>query len=102
MIGRHYHFYVNEDSINATEHTQWNPKIKADNKKPIDKTNAFSETLRSTITSFIKDGYTERQIVDELIRIDVKTSRWHEFSAHHIAACYEKTRFVKVAQYIIQ
>jgi len=71
--------YVNEDSINATEHTQWNPKLKADNKKPIDKTNAFSETLRGTITSFIKDGYTERQIVDELNRIGVKTSRRHEF-----------------------
>jgi len=71
--------YVNEDFISATDHTQWNPKLKADNKKRIDKANAFSETLCGTITSFIKDGTTQRQIVDELNRIDVKTSRGHEF-----------------------
>jgi hypothetical protein len=79
MIGRHYHLYVNEDSINATDHTQWNPKLKADNRKRTEKANAFSETLRGTINSFIQDGYTQRQIVDELNRIGVKTSREHGF-----------------------
>jgi DNA invertase Pin-like site-specific DNA recombinase len=56
-----------------------NPNLKADNRKRIEKANAFAENLRSTITSFIKDGYSQRRIVDELNRIGVKTSRGHEF-----------------------
>jgi putative DNA-invertase from lambdoid prophage Rac len=56
-----------------------NPNLKADNRKRIEKANAFAENLRSTITSFIKDSYTQRQIVDELNRIGVKTPRGHEF-----------------------
>jgi DNA invertase Pin-like site-specific DNA recombinase len=56
-----------------------NPNLKADNRKRIAKANAFAETLRGTITSFIKDGYTQREIVNELDRIGVKTSRGHEF-----------------------
>ena len=56
-----------------------NPNLKADNRKRIEKANAFAETLRSTITSFIKDGYSQRQIVEELNRIGVKTSRGHDF-----------------------
>lgn len=43
-----------------------NPNLKADNLKRIEKANAFAENLRGTITSFVKDGYTQRQIVDEL------------------------------------
>ena len=56
-----------------------NPDLKADNRRRIEKANAFAETLRNTITSFIKGGYSQRQIVDELNRIGVKTSRGHEF-----------------------
>jgi len=36
-------------------------------------------TLRVTITSFIKDGFTQRQIVDELNRIGVKSPKGYEF-----------------------
>jgi DNA invertase Pin-like site-specific DNA recombinase len=56
-----------------------NPNLKADNRKRIEKANAFAETLRGTITSFVKDGYSQRRIVEELNRIGVKTSRGHEF-----------------------
>jgi DNA invertase Pin-like site-specific DNA recombinase len=56
-----------------------NPNLKADNRKRIEKANTFAETLRGTITSFVKDGYSQRQIVEELNRIGVKTSRGHEF-----------------------
>jgi len=56
-----------------------NPNLKADNRKRIEKANAFAENLRSTIKSFIKDGFTQRQIVKELNRIGVKTPRGHEF-----------------------
>jgi hypothetical protein len=56
-----------------------NPNLKADNRKRIEKANAFDETLRGTITSFIKHGYSLRQIVGELNRIGVRTPRGHEF-----------------------
>jgi len=56
-----------------------NPNLKADNRKRIAKANAFAESLRGTITSFINDGYTQREIVNELDRIGVKTARGHEF-----------------------
>jgi putative DNA-invertase from lambdoid prophage Rac len=56
-----------------------NPNLKTDNRKRIEKANTFAETLRGTITSFIKDGYTQRQIVDELNRIGVRTHRGNEF-----------------------
>lgn len=56
-----------------------NPNLKADNRRRIEKANAFAESLRGTITSFIKDGYTQREIVNELDRIGVKTSRGHGF-----------------------
>jgi len=56
-----------------------NPNLKADNRKRIEKANAFAETLRGTITSFVKDGYSQRRIVEELNRIGAKTSRGHEF-----------------------
>ena len=56
-----------------------NPNLKADNRKRVEKANAFAETLRGTLTSFIKVGYTQRQIVDELNRIGVRTSRGNEF-----------------------
>jgi DNA invertase Pin-like site-specific DNA recombinase len=56
-----------------------NPNLKADNRKRIARANAFAENLRSTITSFIKHGYSQRRIVEELNRIGVKTSRGHEF-----------------------
>jgi len=56
-----------------------NPNLKADNRKRIEKANAFAENLRGTITSFIKDGYTQRQMVDELNQIGVKTPRGNEF-----------------------
>ncbi|MBW2449743.1 MAG: recombinase family protein, partial [Deltaproteobacteria bacterium] len=35
--------------------------------------------LRGTITSFVKDGYSQRQIVEELNRTGVKTVRGNEF-----------------------
>jgi putative DNA-invertase from lambdoid prophage Rac len=56
-----------------------NPYLKADNKRRIEKANEFAETLRGTIASFIKNGYTQRQIVGELNRIGVKTARGYEF-----------------------
>ena len=56
-----------------------NPNLKADNRKRIAKANAFAETLRGAITSFINDGYTQREIVNEINRIGVKTSRGHDF-----------------------
>jgi DNA invertase Pin-like site-specific DNA recombinase len=56
-----------------------NPNLKADNRKRIEKTNAFAENLRVTITSFIKEGFTQRQIVKELNRIGVKTQRGNDF-----------------------
>ena len=56
-----------------------NPNLKADNRKRIEKANTFAESLRGAIASFINDGYTQRQIVDELNRIGVRTSRGHEF-----------------------
>ena len=56
-----------------------NPNLKADNQKRIDKANAYAETLRGTISSFIKAGYTQRRIVDELNRINVKTARGFDF-----------------------
>ena len=56
-----------------------NPNLKADNRKRIEKANTFAESLRGAITSFIKDGYTQREIVDELNRIGVRTSRGHDF-----------------------
>lgn len=56
-----------------------NPNLKADNRKRIEKANAFAENLRVTITSFIKEGRTQRQIVKELNRIGVRTQRGNEF-----------------------
>lgn len=56
-----------------------NHNLKADNRMRIEKANAFAENLRVTITSFTKDGFTQRQIVDELNRIGVKTPRGYEF-----------------------
>ena len=56
-----------------------NPNLKADNRKRIEKANTFAESLRGTITSFINDGYTQREIVNELNRIGVRTSRGHDF-----------------------
>ena len=56
-----------------------NPNLKADNQKRIQKANEYAESLRATLTSFIKSGYTQRQIVDELNRIGVKTSRGYAF-----------------------
>jgi len=56
-----------------------NPNLKADHRKRIEKANAFAENLRVTITGFIKDGSAQRQIVDELNRIGVKTPRGYEF-----------------------
>ena len=56
-----------------------NPNLKAYNRRRIERAKAFAENLRGTITSFIKDGYTQRQIVDELNRIGVKTPRGHDF-----------------------
>ena len=56
-----------------------NPNLKADNRKRIAKANAFAENLRGTITSFIKEGRTQRQIVKELNRIGVRTQRGNEF-----------------------
>jgi DNA invertase Pin-like site-specific DNA recombinase len=56
-----------------------NPNLKADNRKRIEKANAFAENLRVTITSFIKEGFTQRQIVKELNRIGVKTQRGNDF-----------------------
>lgn len=56
-----------------------NPNLKVDNQRRIDKANKYAETLRGTISSFIKSGYTQRQMVDELNRIGVKTARGCQF-----------------------
>ena len=65
--------------VKAEEKKLGNPNLKTDNRMPIEKANAFAENLRVTITSFIKNGFTQRQIVDELNRIGVKTPRGYEF-----------------------
>jgi DNA invertase Pin-like site-specific DNA recombinase len=57
-----------------------NPNLKADNQIRIDKANEYAETLRATISSFIKSGFTQRQMVDELNRIGVKTARGCDFT----------------------
>ena len=57
-----------------------NPNLKADNQKRIDEANDFAESLRGTISSFIKSGYTQRQIADELNKIGVQTARGCEFT----------------------
>jgi DNA invertase Pin-like site-specific DNA recombinase len=57
-----------------------NPNLKADNQKRIEKANRYAESLRGTISSFIKSGFTQRQIVDELNRIGVRTARGCEFT----------------------
>jgi len=43
-----------------------NPNLKADNRKRIEKASASAENLCGTITSLIKDGFTQKQIVKEL------------------------------------
>jgi len=57
-----------------------NPNLKADNQKRIEKANRYAESLRGTISSFIKSHYTQRQMVEELNRIGVKTARGCEFT----------------------
>ena len=57
-----------------------NPNLKADNQKRIEKANRYAESLRGTISSFIESGFTQRQIVDELNKIGVKTARGFEFT----------------------
>jgi DNA invertase Pin-like site-specific DNA recombinase len=74
-----------------------NPNLKADNRKRIAKANAFAESLRGTIASFINDGYTQREIVNELNRIGVKGSR---FQAHHFAKGYETSGFGDIEKLI--
>jgi DNA invertase Pin-like site-specific DNA recombinase len=57
-----------------------NPNLKIDNQKRIDRANRYAESLRGTIKSFITSGFTQRQMVDELNRIGVKTARGCEFT----------------------
>ncbi len=57
-----------------------NPNLKVDNQIRIDRANKYAETLRGTISSFIKSGFTQRQMVDELNRVGVKTARGCEFT----------------------
>ncbi len=52
-----------------------NPNLKADNKKRIEAANSFAESLRGIIKGLINTGLTQRQIVDELNKCGVKTSR---------------------------
>ncbi len=56
-----------------------NPNLKADNKIRIEKADKFAESLRGTITSFIASGYSQRKMVEELNKLDVKTARGCEF-----------------------
>ena len=70
--------YGNSDKIEKIEYSVWS----VETFQRLDfrgKANAFAESLRGTITSFINDGYTQREIVNELDRIGVKTTRGHEF-----------------------
>ncbi len=52
-----------------------NPNLKADNKKRIEAATRFAESLRGIIKGLIITGLTQRQIVDELNKCGVKTSR---------------------------
>ena len=65
--------------VKAEGKTLGNPKLKADNRRRKQKANAFAESLRPTLTSFINSKYTQRQILDELNRIGVKTATGCEF-----------------------
>jgi DNA invertase Pin-like site-specific DNA recombinase len=56
-----------------------NPKIALLNRRRTKSANAFAENLRSTISSFISNGYTQRQIADQLNLIGVRTNRGSEF-----------------------
>ena len=56
-----------------------NPRLHIDNKVRIERANKFAEKLRSVIESFINQGFTQRQIVIELNKLDIKTSRGSQF-----------------------
>jgi putative DNA-invertase from lambdoid prophage Rac len=56
-----------------------NPKLVADNKKRIEKANKWAENLRGTISTYIKSGYTQRKIMNELNAIGVRTRKGFEF-----------------------
>jgi len=57
-----------------------NPNLKADNQQRIAKANEYAESLRGTISSFIKSGFTQRLMVSELNRIGVRTAKGCEFT----------------------
>jgi putative DNA-invertase from lambdoid prophage Rac len=56
-----------------------NPNLKADNRKRIAKANEFAESLKGIISGLINNGLTQRQIVYELNKSGVQTSRGCEW-----------------------
>jgi DNA invertase Pin-like site-specific DNA recombinase len=56
-----------------------NPNLKADNEKRSRRAQEFAESLRSTIEGYINQGMTQRQIVDEMNRVGIKTRRGYEW-----------------------
>ena len=56
-----------------------NPNLRADNQKRVAKANKFAEGLRGVVTGLINNGLTQRQIVDELNRAGITTSRGYEW-----------------------
>jgi len=63
----------------AAGKTLGNPRLHIDNQKSIARANKFAEKLRPVIESFIAKGLTQRQIVIELNKLDIRTSRDCQF-----------------------
>lgn len=57
-----------------------NPKLKADNDKRLREAQDFAENLRPTLESFKASGMTQRTMVEELNKLEVKTARGGEWS----------------------
>ena len=56
-----------------------NPNLKTDNRKRKMKAAAYAESLRGIVTGLMNNGFTQRQIVNELNGSGLKTSRGCEF-----------------------
>ncbi len=57
-----------------------NPNLAADNKVRTDRAVKFAESLRGILEPMIREGYSQRRIVEELNRSNVKTVRGGQWS----------------------
>ena len=56
-----------------------NPNLASNNKKRSDSADKWAENLRSTLMAFLREGYSQREIVRHLNRIGVRTMRGRPF-----------------------